>query len=113
MRTRDAESLRKSAVLTGKEEMIRLREEWELEVRKRREEIEGEETRPGTGKPARSQVRSLEQREKDAPPCMPMWGRRQGSDRRSREKELEGSSPTSDAGSSRWPACPPNEAKAS
>src|SRR5688572_30846527 len=43
--TRDAESLRKTAVLSGKEELIRLREEWELEARKRREEIELEEKR--------------------------------------------------------------------
>src|SRR6202162_1206277 len=42
---REAESLRKSAVLTGKEELIRLREEWELEVRGRREEVEREERR--------------------------------------------------------------------
>jgi len=40
---REAESLRKTAVLTGKEELIRLREEWELEVRGRREEVEREE----------------------------------------------------------------------
>jgi ribonuclease Y len=42
---REAESLRKNAVLTGKEELIRLREEWELEVRSRREEVEREERR--------------------------------------------------------------------
>ena len=42
---REAESLRKSAVLTGKEELIRLREEWEVEVRGRREEVEREERR--------------------------------------------------------------------
>ena len=42
---REAESLRKTAVLTGKEELIRLREEWELEVRSRREEVEREERR--------------------------------------------------------------------
>ncbi|HWL40011.1 MAG TPA: ribonuclease Y [Gemmatimonadaceae bacterium] len=42
---REAESLRKTAVLTGKEELIRLREEWEIEVRGRREEVEREERR--------------------------------------------------------------------
>jgi ribonuclease Y len=42
---REAESLRKTAVLSGKEELIRLREEWELEVRGRREEVEREERR--------------------------------------------------------------------
>ncbi|HVF38407.1 MAG TPA: ribonuclease Y [Gemmatimonadaceae bacterium] len=43
--TREAESLRKSAVLGGKEELIRHREDWEREARKRREEIEAEEKR--------------------------------------------------------------------
>jgi ribonuclease Y len=42
---RDAESQRKNVVLSGKEELIRHREEWELEARKRREEIEAEERR--------------------------------------------------------------------
>src|SRR6266568_1727293 len=40
---REAESLRKTAVLSGKEELIKLREEWEVEARGRREEIEREE----------------------------------------------------------------------
>src|SRR5687767_4822780 len=42
---REAERLRKTAVLSGKEELIRLREEWEVEVRGRREEVEREERR--------------------------------------------------------------------
>jgi ribonuclease Y len=42
---REAESVRKAAVLSGKEELIRLREEWEVEVRGRREEVEKEERR--------------------------------------------------------------------
>ncbi len=42
---REAESLRKTAVLTGKEELMKLREDWEVEVRGRREEIEREERR--------------------------------------------------------------------
>ncbi len=42
---REAESLRKNAVLTGKEELIRLRENFEREIRGRREEIEREERR--------------------------------------------------------------------
>ncbi|HUQ48587.1 MAG TPA: ribonuclease Y [Gemmatimonadaceae bacterium] len=42
---RDAESQRKNAVLSGKEELIHHREEWEVEARKRREEIEAEERR--------------------------------------------------------------------
>jgi ribonucrease Y len=42
---READTMRKSAVVSGKEELIRLREAWELEARKRREEVEREEKR--------------------------------------------------------------------
>jgi ribonuclease Y len=42
---RESENLRKSAVVTGKEEVIKLREQFELEVRGRREEVEREERR--------------------------------------------------------------------
>lgn len=42
---RESESLKKSAVVSGKEEMIRLREAWEQEARHRREEVEREERR--------------------------------------------------------------------
>ncbi len=42
---RDAESARKQAVLAGKEEVMKVRESWELEARKRREELEREEKR--------------------------------------------------------------------
>ena len=42
---REAETLRKSAVVAGKEELIRLRESWEVEARGRREEVEREEKR--------------------------------------------------------------------
>ena len=42
---REAESMRKSAVLSGKEELIKLREAWEVEARHRREEVEREERR--------------------------------------------------------------------
>jgi len=42
---RDATSLKKSTVLAGKEELISLREAWELEARGRREELEREEKR--------------------------------------------------------------------
>src|SRR5688500_4393801 len=42
---REAETLRKSAVVAGKEELISLREDWEAEAKKRREEIEREEKR--------------------------------------------------------------------
>ena len=40
---RESDSLRKSAVLAGKEELIRIREAWEVEARRRREEVEREE----------------------------------------------------------------------
>ncbi len=42
---RDADGLRKQAVLAGKEEAMRAREEWETEARRRRDEIEREEKR--------------------------------------------------------------------
>src|SRR4051812_40777388 len=42
---KDSENLRKSAVVSGKEELIKLRENFELEVRGRREEVEREERR--------------------------------------------------------------------
>ncbi|HEY0969906.1 MAG TPA: ribonuclease Y [Gemmatimonadales bacterium] len=42
---REAESIRKSAVVAGKEELIQLREEWEAEVKRRRSEVEAEERR--------------------------------------------------------------------
>ncbi len=42
---RDAEALRKQAVLAGKEEVMKSREEWEAEARHRRGEIEIEEKR--------------------------------------------------------------------
>ena len=63
---RDAQSLRKTAVLEGKEELIRLREEWEAEARKRREDVEGDERRlkERTGTIERK-ADALEQRERD------------------------------------------------
>src|SRR5689334_9970397 len=42
---REAEGLRKSAVLSGKEELMKAREGWESEARQRREEIDREERR--------------------------------------------------------------------
>ena len=42
---REAETLQKSAVVAGKEESIRLREAWEAEVAKRREELDRAERR--------------------------------------------------------------------
>ncbi len=42
---RDADAARKQAVLSGKEEVMKVREAWEQEARRRREEIEKEERR--------------------------------------------------------------------
>lgn len=64
---RDAESLRKNAVLSGKEELIGLREAWELEARKRREEVEAEERRVQEKEGLLNRKYDLlEQRERDA-----------------------------------------------
>jgi ribonuclease Y len=43
--SREAETMRKSAIVTGKEELIAHRESFEIEVRRRREEVEQEERR--------------------------------------------------------------------
>jgi ribonuclease Y len=42
---READAARKQAVLSGKEEVMKVREAWEQEARKRREEVEREEKR--------------------------------------------------------------------
>jgi len=42
---REAESLRKGALLAGKEELMRLREDWEAEARRRRDDLESDERR--------------------------------------------------------------------
>jgi len=42
---READTLRKSAVLAGREEVMKLREGWEIEVRDRRADVEREEKR--------------------------------------------------------------------
>src|SRR5579871_480330 len=42
---REAERIRSGAVVAGKEEVIRLREAWEAELRSRRDEVEREERR--------------------------------------------------------------------
>jgi len=42
---REAENMRKSAVVSGKEELIKLRENFESEVRGRRDEVERDERR--------------------------------------------------------------------
>jgi ribonuclease Y len=87
--SREAESLRKTAVLTGKEELIRLREEWELEARKRREEVEREERRVQEKESLLNRkLELLEQREKDALVQMTSLNARQQA-MGSREQELD------------------------
>src|SRR5438046_58112 len=63
---REAESLRKTALLSGKEELIKLREDWETEARGRREEIEKEERKVGDREGILNRKYDvLEQRERD------------------------------------------------
>lgn len=86
---READSLRKTAVLTGKEELIGLREEWELEARKRREDVESEEKRVLDREGLLNRKYDLvEQREKDAAARVADVGRRQEA-LASREQELD------------------------
>lgn len=86
---RESESLRKSAVLSGKEELIRLREDWELEARKRREEIESEEHRVQEREGLLNRKYDLlEQREKDAANRVADVARRLDA-LQSREQELD------------------------
>jgi ribonuclease Y len=75
---REAESLRKSAIVSGKEETIRLREQWEEEAGKRREEIERTERRlqeRETGLDRKFD--SLEQRDRDVGRRASELGRRE------------------------------------
>jgi len=63
---READALRKSAVLAGKEELIGLREEWEAEARRRREDLERDERRlQERTTVVERKVDLIEQREKD------------------------------------------------
>ena len=63
---RESESLRKSALISGKEELIKLRENWEVEARRRREEVEREEKRIQDRETTLDRKFDvLEQREKD------------------------------------------------
>ena len=63
---RESDSLRKAAVVSGKEESLRLREQWEGEASKRREEIERGERRVQERESAIDRKFDLlEQREKD------------------------------------------------
>jgi len=86
---REAESLRKTAVLSGKEELIRLREDWELEVRSRREEVEKEERRVSDREGQLNRKYDLlEQRERDTARRTESLGAREGT-LTQREQELD------------------------
>ena len=75
---REAETIRKTAVLTGKEELIRLRETFESEMRGRRGEVEREEKRivdrEGT---LDRKLDVLDQRDKDLSRRASEFGRRE------------------------------------
>ncbi len=64
---READTIRKSALLSGKEELMRAREDWEAEAKKRREEVVREEKRVDDKETQLNRKYDLlEQREKDA-----------------------------------------------
>ena len=86
---REAESVRKSAVLSGKEELIGLREAWEVEARHRREEVEREERRvEDRESQLDKKVDLLEQRERELGRRASELGRKEKSTE-VREQELE------------------------
>src|SRR5690349_18140930 len=75
---REAENLRKSAVVAGKEELIKLREKFEQEVRGRREEVEREERRIAERESVLDRKSDLlEQRDRDLGRRASEFGRRE------------------------------------
>ncbi len=86
---REAENLRKSAIVSGKEELIKLRETFELEARGRREEVEREERRLEERETQLDRkVDALDQRDKDVSRRLSDFGRREKAVT-DREAELE------------------------
>ncbi len=86
---READNLRKSAVVAGKEELITLREAWEVEVRQRRDEVERDETRVKERDTILDRkFEILDQREKETAVLTASVGRRDEA-LRERERELE------------------------
>ncbi len=86
---REAENHRKSAVVAGKEELIKLREGFESEIRGRREEIEREERRISERDTVLDRkFEMLEQRDKDLGRRASEFGRRE-KQVATREEELE------------------------
>src|SRR3954451_24311698 len=75
---REAENLRKSAVVAGKEELIKLREKFESEGRGRREEVEREERRIAERETVLDRKSDLlEQRDRDLGRRASEFGRRE------------------------------------
>ncbi|MEJ7809161.1 MAG: ribonuclease Y [Gemmatimonadaceae bacterium] len=86
---READSLRKSAIVTGKEETIKLRESWEQEAGKRREEIDRGERRVQERETSLDRkFDTLEQREKELGKRASEVGRKEKS-LAERERELD------------------------
>jgi ribonuclease Y len=86
---REAESLRKTALLSGKEELIRLREVAEQELRARRTSVEAEERRVGERENAlERRAEAVEQRDRDIGRRASDFGRREKAVQ-TREEELD------------------------
>jgi ribonucrease Y len=86
---REAETLRKSAVLSGKEELIKLRETAEQELRTRRNSVEAEERRVGERESAlERRAEAVEQRDRDLGRRASDFGRREKT-MQTREEELD------------------------
>src|SRR3954469_14409872 len=86
---REAENLRKSAIVSGKEELIKLRENFEVEVRGRREEVEREERRLSERESVLDRkFELLDQRDKELGRRASDFGRREKTVA-DREQELE------------------------
>jgi len=79
---READALRKSTMLSGREELFRLREDWEADARRRREEIEREERRLAERESTLDRrSEGLEQRDREL--------QRRGADLERREKTVQ------------------------
>ena len=79
---READALRKSTMLSGREELFRLREDWEADARRRREEIEREERRLAERESTLDRrSEGLEQRDREL--------QRRGADLERREKSVQ------------------------
>ncbi|HEU4721443.1 MAG TPA: ribonuclease Y [Gemmatimonadaceae bacterium] len=86
---REAETLRKTAVLSGKEELIKLREAAEQELRTRRSSVEAEERRVGERESAlERRAEAVEQRDRDVGRRASDFGRREKA-MQTREEELD------------------------